>query len=250
MDRTAYLKLIEEISLNAWPSYKTELYDGWLIRFSHNYTFRTNSVVQIGASSLPVPDKIAYCESLYANYRTPANFKITPLLEPSFDALLAERGYEMCNKAEVMTAPLTALPPLNTVVQLEHSITDEWLAALFRLNGIADPVLVQIVPSMFRAIPKEIIVASIKVDGSIVASGLGILERGHVGLYAIYVAAGYRRQSFARAICTSILSEAQKQGMTHAYLQVATGNIAAKNLYQSLGFQDFYTYWFRSKQRT
>ena len=46
MSDTAYIKLIEEISLNAWPSHKIELYDGWLIRFSHNYTHRTNSVTK------------------------------------------------------------------------------------------------------------------------------------------------------------------------------------------------------------
>ena len=32
------IKFMEEISLNAWPSHKIELYDGWLIRFSRNYT--------------------------------------------------------------------------------------------------------------------------------------------------------------------------------------------------------------------
>ena len=30
-----YIHLIEEISLNAWPSHKMELYDGWLIHFSY-----------------------------------------------------------------------------------------------------------------------------------------------------------------------------------------------------------------------
>ena len=31
----------------------------------------------------------------------------------------------------------------------------------------------------------------------------------------------------------------------NAYLQVVQGNTAAKRLYASLGFTDFYTYWFR-----
>ena len=47
------IKYMEELSLNDWPSYKIELYDGWLIRYSCNYTYRTNSVEQIGPSSIP-----------------------------------------------------------------------------------------------------------------------------------------------------------------------------------------------------
>ena len=61
------IRLLEEISLNAWPSHKIELYDGWLIRFSHNYTYRTNSVEQVGISTLPTEEKIAYCESSYTS---------------------------------------------------------------------------------------------------------------------------------------------------------------------------------------
>ena len=90
--KEAYIKLVEEISLNAWPSHKIELYDGWLIRFSHNYTHRTNSVTQVGTSLLPIEEKIHYCEAVYANYHTPSIFKISPLIDPSFDELLAGKG--------------------------------------------------------------------------------------------------------------------------------------------------------------
>ena len=59
------IHFLEELSLNAWPSHMIELYDGWLIRFSHNYTYRTNCVEQVGASSIPVDEKIRYCEEIY-----------------------------------------------------------------------------------------------------------------------------------------------------------------------------------------
>ncbi|MCI5995426.1 MAG: GNAT family N-acetyltransferase [Blautia sp.] len=274
MEPSSYMKLIEEISLNAWPSHKIELYDGWLIRFSHNYTHRTNSVEQVGASTLPIEEKISYCENVYANYHTPACFKINPLMDPSFDTLLKERGYEVCHTTEVMTMPMehfvpypslfaeyeyygrnSGLPsfieyPDNILVQLRDRITDDWITSLFRLNGTTNPTLRRIVPSMFKAIPKETIVAFIEIDGRTVASGLGILDRGHVGLYAIYVDASCRRKHFARSICSAILSESVKKGASHAYLQVVAGNMAAKHLYRSLGFEDFYTYWFRSRELT
>ena len=55
--RNQEIKYMEEISLNAWPSYRIELYDGWLLRYSHNYTYRTNSVEQIGESTISVSVK-------------------------------------------------------------------------------------------------------------------------------------------------------------------------------------------------
>lgn len=271
-NNTAYIKLIEEISLNAWPSHKMELYDGWLIRFSHNYTHRTNSVTQVGSSLVPAEEKIAYCEKIYENYHTPAIFKISPLIDPSFDKLLADRGYEIQHTTESMTMNFSGFHPYESVaieyeyygrnsglpsfvvypddviVQLRDRITDEWIHALFRLNGTTNPTLRRIVPSMFKAIPKETIVASIEIDGRMVASGLGIMDRGHVGIYAIYVDASCRRKHFARAICSTILSEARKKGAQNAYLQVVKGNTWAKHLYQTLGFQSLYTYWFRVKE--
>lgn len=269
---TAYIKLIEEISLNAWPSHKMELYDGWLIRFSHNYTHRTNSVTQVGSSIVPVEEKIAYCEKIYENYHTPAIFKISPLIDPSFDKMLADRGYEIQHTTENMVMnfenfhpyesvaieyeyygrnsglPSFVVYPDDVIVQLRDRITDEWITSLFRLNGTTNPTLRRIVPSMFKAIPKETIVASIEIDGRMVASGLGIMDRGHVGLYAIYVDASCRRKHFARSICSTILTEARKKGAENAYLQVTKGNAWAKHLYQTLGFQSLYTYWFRTKQ--
>ena len=65
------VKIIEDLSLNAWPSHQIELYDGWILRFSYFYTHRTNSVEQIGPSTLPLPEKIAYCESVYQDWGTP-----------------------------------------------------------------------------------------------------------------------------------------------------------------------------------
>lgn len=271
MENHAYMKLIEEISLNAWPSHKIELYDGWLIRFSHNYTYRTNSVEQVGTSLIPVEEKIAYCEQIYTNFHTPTNFKINPLLDPSFDRLLADRGYGIAHTTEVMTMSLeqfgpyepvyteyeyygrnSGLPssvfyPNDTVVQLRDRITDEWITSLFHLNGTTNPTLRRIVPSMFKAIPKETIVVSIEIEGRMMASGLGILDRDHVGLYAIYVDASCRRKNFARSVCSAILSESRKKGAKRAYLQVVKGNLFAKRLYESLGFEDFYTYWFRTR---
>ena len=79
------IKQIEDMSLNAWPSHKMELYDGWILRFSYFYTHRTNSVEQFGNSTLTWREKIPFCESEYKRLGSPAVFKISPLVSPDFD---------------------------------------------------------------------------------------------------------------------------------------------------------------------
>jgi ribosomal protein S18 acetylase RimI-like enzyme len=264
------IKYMEEMSLNAWPSYRIEYYDGWILRYSHNYSFRTNSVEQIAPGTIPIEEKIAYCEGIYRELRCPANFKIQPLLDPDFDALLESKLYRIRHRTNVMTMDLADsrllketgreylfenrlnLPTLvhyreDLTVQLNAFVTEEWLRGLFTLNGTSDPTLRRIVPKMYVAIPKKTIVASVEIDGRMAASGLGILDRGWVGIYAIYVSPGCRRRHYARNVCASLLREASRRGAKRAYLQVVKGNIAARSLYLSLGFEDFYTYWFRSR---
>lgn len=272
LSQKAYINMIEEISLNAWPSHKIELYDGWLLRFSHNYTHRTNSVSQVGVSHIDVEDKITYCEQVYEMWHTPVIFKISPLIDPSFDELLAKKGYEIEHITENLVMDLQDFRPFpvehveyefygrnsnlpsivsypgNIIVQLRDRITDDWMHGLFNLNGTTNPTLRRIVPSMYHAIPKETIVASIEIDGRMVASGLGILDRDHVGVYAIYVDPSCRKKHFARAIVSTIIAEAQKKGYHHAYLQCVQGNVIARHLYESLGFHHLYNYWFRVKK--
>ena len=104
---TSQIKTIEDLSLNAWPSHQMQVYDGWIIRFSHFYTHRTNSVEELGLSTLPLEEKIDYCEQVYRRWKSPAIFKITPLSNPAMDALLSERGYEIKHTTDVMTMDLS-----------------------------------------------------------------------------------------------------------------------------------------------
>lgn len=265
------IKYMEEMSLNAWPSYRVEFYDGWLLRYSHNYTYRTNSVEQIGESTIPLEEKIRYCESIYRDLNSPVHYKIQPLLDPAFDSVLEEHGYQVRHRTDVMTMEIAGsrlreesgreylfgnrlnLPTLvhyseELTVQLGAFVTDEWMKGLFSLNGTSDPALRRIVPKMYAAIPKKTIVASVEIDGRMVASGLGILDRGWVGIYAVYVSPSCWGRGYARAVCSTVLREAEQAGARRAYLQTASDNYKAKNLYESLGFSNFYTYWFRSRE--
>lgn len=259
------IKAIEDLSLNAWPSHQMQLYDGWILRFSYFYTHRTNCVDQIGSSSIPIRDKIEYCEGIYDRWNTPAVFKISPLIDRAFDHMLSEQGYQIAHTTDVLTMDLETFEDKHMfdiirskskkqlpseAVFLQNHISDEWIQALFRLKGMHNPMHRQIVPSMYRAIPKDTIAACITCDGQIKATGLGILDREYIGLYAIHVDTAFRQKHWGLALCNAIINEGIRQGATKAYLQVVSDNDPAKRLYESLGFSHFYTYWFRQKSLT
>lgn len=244
------IKQIEDMSLNAWPSHKMELYDGWIIRFSYFYTHRTNSVEQFGQSTLPLREKIPYCEEVYRRLGSPAIFKISPLVSPNFDFLLENRGYHIEHATNVMTASLEEpflCAPDSDAVTFSDSISASWIEGLFSLKNTTDVRHRSVVPSMYRAIMKETISACVLSGGEIVATGLGILDRDYIGIYAIHVREDFRRMGLARQIVTGLLKKGREKGAAKAYLQVVQGNMAAQKLYESLGFRVIYDYFFRVK---
>ena len=278
----ASIKQIEDLSLNAWPSHKMQLYDGWILRFSYFYTHRTNSVEQFAESVLPWSEKIPYCESEYQRMGSPAVFKISPLVTPNFDFMLENRGYRIEHVTDVMTLSLhedgfnrnAGITPAedeaclrqisgsgdvktqrgrenetNTVaapaLHITQTIPSEWIEGLFSLKKMTDPVHRRVVPSMYQAIPKETICVWFEDRGEMIATGLGILDRDFIGIYAIHVREDYRRRGLAREICLCLLTEGQKKGAGNAYLQVVEGNAPARRLYEGLGFRHLYRYWFR-----
>lgn len=243
------IKTVEDLSLNAWPSHQLQVYDGWILRFSYFYTHRTNSVEVIGPSELSLKEKVDYCEEVYKKWGSPAVFKISPLTPNALELLLQERGYEEQHKVDNMVVDLEKVAPLERTpalpLVLGDRVDEEWIQGLFALKGTDNPVHKQIVPSMYAAIPKdEITVKILDENGAVAATGLGILDRGYVGVYAIHVREDHRRKGLAEAIVRTILQKGKEQGAEKAYLQVVSDNTAAFKLYEKIGFRPEYSCWF------
>ena len=84
---------IEEASLRAWPAHADTDFDNWRLRFADGYTKRANSITPLGRSNLPLEDKLATCERLYAERGLPAIFRLTPFAPEGLDEVLERRGY-------------------------------------------------------------------------------------------------------------------------------------------------------------
>jgi len=73
---------VEEAGLNALQTQRQLFYDGWLLRVSPGKAKRARSVNPHFESSLPLPEKIAYCERIYEERGLPALFRMTPFAQP------------------------------------------------------------------------------------------------------------------------------------------------------------------------
>ena len=57
----------------------------------------------------------------------------------------------------------------------------------------------------------------------------------------------YRGKGYGRRLCETLLAQAKKKGGRTSYLQVIQSNKIALNLYEKLGYEKIYSYWYRRK---
>jgi len=241
---------LEELAINAFPAILAELYDGWILRFSNGYTNRGNCVNPLYLASIELPEKIAFCEEKYFNRNLPCIFKLTEKTTSRLDQLLEERKYKMDTPSYIMELSCDRIE-LNMVtdirVDIQYTIDQKWLEGMFALTNKSDDATRRIARTMLMNIENPVICAGIYTEEKMIACGLGVLEAGEVGLYSIAVSEEHRRNGYGAFICEKIISEGKKLGAYNTYLQVAAENISALRLYEKLGFQRLYTYWYRVK---
>lgn len=239
---------IEELSLNAWASLQTVLYDGWIIRFANGYTKRANSVNPLYPSNVNVVDKLQFCENLYRERGLPVVFKITPSVYPdNLDDILKENGYQKDSPTSVQTVNLeTTSFQLSSETDIQKNPSNEWLENFCRMSSISEIQKEALQKILLNIVPSHCFV-SIKSSGRVIACGLGVLQAGYIGLFDIVTDKDFRNRGYGNKIVKSILTWGKQQGAKNAYLQVMLDNAPALYLYSSIGFTELYQYWYRVK---
>ncbi len=240
--------LYEELSMNAHPSIRTQLFDGWVLRFADGYTNRANSVNPLYPSEIAVEDKINYCEEIYSSQGLATVFKLTPISVKSLDKTLETKGYEKVTPTNMMIRPLVSQDVFDTKTVVTDKVTEVWQENYFRLNGISDELKITTAKTIQKNILNKTLCASIIENETVIACGLCVIEREYAGLYDIVVDVNYRGKGFGYDICHSLLCTAAKIGAKIAYLQVVADNAPAVGLYNKLGFTYCYQYWYRVKK--
>jgi N-acetylglutamate synthase len=240
---------LEELSINAWPSLQTMLYDGWVVRFSDGHTKRANSSNPLYAGALGLDGKIDACEKMYSDRYLDTVFKMTiASCPPDLDSALAARGYSLASGCAVQTLDLKGVTgPDESNVTLSSDASDEWLSAYCQMSGLDERKKETERRMLLNVIPQKRL-ASISNEGKIIACGMAVLQGSHAGLFHIVTHKDFRRRGYGKQLTSGLLHWAKDNGATLAYLQVELTNESALRLYSGLGFVEAYRYWYRVKK--
>jgi GNAT superfamily N-acetyltransferase len=221
--------------------------DGWVLRFADGYTKRANSINPLYSTNASLGERIELCRRIYETRGLTPAFKMTPAVVPAWlDGLLAEADFQLCDHTSVQLLDFKKFPKQanQTNLHVATSLEDSWLNNCCRLNQIDDSNRAIFVRMLAKIIPSCFFI-SLQEKGETVACGLGVLERGYLGLFDIVVDAKLRGQGYGRALVLSLLHLGRENGAEHAYLQVRINNLPALSLYEKLGFREKYRYWYR-----
>ncbi|MEO0561130.1 MAG: GNAT family N-acetyltransferase [Chloroflexota bacterium] len=246
-DRVTFVRQTEQAGAAAWPALTATDYDGWLLQMANGYTRRANSALPIKTSSLPPAQKIDHVERFYRARGLRPRFKMSPAVQPpDLDEMLAARDYGISGKTDVMMRTVFG----NRLPKMEDFDTtpepsEAWFETLFALNDVAPEHQDTARAMLTTGRRVQARFASVYRDGERIGVGVLALNVAYAGLFDVVVAPGHRGQGHGRRMMQGLLHWAKVAGSHGVYLQVTQENTPAQKLYQSLGFETAYSYWYR-----
>ena len=251
----ALLQRIEDSSLNASAPPQQRWLDGWIVRYNPGKAKRARCINAVAPGVRNAQDKLAECEALFREAGLPLVVRITPFTQPAgLDAQLAAQGWPLFDDTRVMVLPHLAQPLAGTPclpAGWTESVEDAQAFA-HTVGALRGSSQVEIEAHAQRVTHSPVPYTGVvwrDGAGQVQVSGQIALEGDLVGLYDIFTAPAARGRGLATAFCAGLLVRAWQAGARTAYLQVDAANAPASQVYFKLGFQDGYTYHYRSSNK-
>lgn len=250
---SAEVRRMEEFCFNVLQSRRQLLYDGWLLFLSPGTAKRARSVNAHFGSTLPLDEKIAHCEALYARHGLSALFRLTPCSQPDrLDDALAALGYVAFDRTLVQTCALDAALPIAADavppddVELSSPLPDAFVEAVGAMRGSNATQRAAHLERLAQS-PLALVPILARKDGATVASGMACVDRHFAGVFDVVTAPSQRRKGLGTLIVSALLRKAWERGAREGFLQVDESNRVALAIYRRFGFATRYAYHYRAR---
>jgi N-acetylglutamate synthase len=226
-----------------WRAPVRERLGDWLLRAAGGFTGRANSVLPVGDPGLPLAVALQKVQDFYARVQLPVQAEV--VIGSGIAADLQARGWVAARPEQadtlVQVAALAAEGPRQPGaggapdVHLSERLGDDWLLRYGRSAGNDTGVVRSVLESGDRVIFAQVAEPAI-------AIGRAVVTQGWLGVSAVEVEPGQRRQGLGSAVVDALLAWGSDCGARSAYVQVLADNAAALALYARRGFRMHHGY--------
>jgi len=206
----ARIYLIEDLAANAWRPEIEQSLDGWRLRYNQGVNRRCNSVWpnQLG-DKLKLEERLELVDEFYRRWEVRPRFQICPAARPeNLVEILAARGftddaYTSVQTAHIETINSSTFQNLDYQIEIANGFNQPWFDLYSEVEGLDQHVSAMRRGTLVRISPRTGF-ALLRVDGESAAVGLGVLERGWVGVFCMATHTRFRRQAAASSILNSL----------------------------------------------
>ncbi|MFC3683549.1 GNAT family N-acetyltransferase [Hydrogenophaga luteola] len=242
----ADIESIERATLTAVAPERVEALDGWLLPMDHGTVGRAHSAVPLHHEAHP-PALIDTIVQRYrdAGLRPVLRLPDVPEFEPWWPELRAQ-GFRREQPTLTQTGALDgllALAPNTDGVSLDPRPDAAWMA-MFLGEGL-DPVDGASRSKALSRAEGMLFVSLREGGGETLACGAACFAQGWLSMHGLRTAASRRGRGLAGRMIRAMALEAQRRGITRAFLQVDASNEPALALYRRAGMTTAwsYAYW-------
>lgn len=252
--RPETVRLLDELGVNATAATTVQLLDGWLLRAAPAFPFRRcNSALPYQGDRIGLEAHIDGVEQFYRERDMPVRFQMSPAALPAgLDQMLETRHYEIEEPTLVLVADTARVLERTrreaAAVTVGDGIDEYWVAEYASAFGDndAERERLRAYGHLLRHLGPAVATAVLPVDERPAAVGLGVVERGWTGVYAMGTRPDARRRGAATTVLHALARWADEHATPRMYLQVEATNDGARQLYTRAGFETAYRYHYRT----
>ncbi|MFT5691847.1 MAG: GNAT superfamily N-acetyltransferase [Oceanicoccus sp.] len=236
---------IESAAFRSWPAMEQIQEGGVVLRFSDGYTKRANSANILTRQEGDYYALVSRCEQYFKKKEVPCIFRLPSFCDNrQFDQYLGSNNYQLLDRSLVLSRSLQGATFDNQGLVLKKS--REWLTDFCRISD-TDINQHEAHLAILDRINDQALMAVLVENGAEVACGVGVISNGYFGLYDLVTEHDSRKKGYATKLLNGMLCWAVAQGASTAYLQVVARNKSAISLYNKMGYEHCYEYWYMAR---
>ncbi len=241
---------IEDAARLAWPALEEKELPFGVLRYARGVNRRSNSLNVYPRAEYEHGDLLRSTESFFGQRSLPAIVRILDSRENRnldsqlLDSYLAGRGYGLEASTRVLLCDLPIRQ--STVAHVSVSLElNDWLRVWQTFGSHSDTQIGVHRITLSKISANHCFLTLKDKLGSTVSCGMGVISDDVLGIYGIATSTAHRGLGYGTNLLRQLLCWGSSSGARYAYLQVESANFAALRLYENLGFEQFYSYWYR-----